>query len=264
MSQTLSSLKFQILSRVALLARCHLLGSSSYDNPASITTSLGTKVYNPVGTLDDLHIVLDNDNAMTPGYQSIEGLKQTTYIVEVETRSGLIKDEHQALLTTLLHKERGELHTLRLTTRQCRRRLSQLDISQAHLLQGTYALDDTATGGVIPILAKEGYSLTYRHLQDVVYRLIAILNLQNLGLEALASTSLALQLNIGHKLHTHLDDTLTLALLTSATRHIEGEGRGLDTRMLGIGLVGKELAYLVVGLDIGHGYPHLYHRGHQA
>ena len=64
-------------------------------------------------------------------------------------------------------------------------------------------------------------------------------------------TSLALQHDIGHELHLDGDDASTLTLLTTATLGIKREILGGEAHLLGQGLIGKEVANGIVGLDVG-------------
>ena len=50
------------LAGVAVLDRGHLLGRALGDDPASAVATLGTHVDDPVGVLDDVEVVLDDDH----------------------------------------------------------------------------------------------------------------------------------------------------------------------------------------------------------
>ena len=94
-----------------------------------------------VGTLDDIHVVLDDENGVTTLYEGIEGLKQSVDVVEVQSRGGFVEDEEGRLLT-FLTDEVGQLDALVLTTRERRRVLPEFDISQADVLEGFQTGDD--------------------------------------------------------------------------------------------------------------------------
>ena len=102
------------------------------------------------------------------------------------------------------------------------------------------------------MLGKEFYGLVHGHLQDVVDALVLELHFQGLGLEALAVARFALQYQVGHELHFYRYRALALAFLAAATLGVEREIAGREAQLLGQWLCGIELAYFVVGLDIGH------------
>ena len=72
-----------------------------------------------VGTLDDIHVVFDDENAVATLDECVEGLQQPVDIVEVQTRGGFVEDEEGRLLS-FLSDEIGQLDTLVLTTRERR------------------------------------------------------------------------------------------------------------------------------------------------
>ena len=190
---------------------------------------------------------------MTPGDQGVEGVEQLVDVVEMETRRRLVEDEHHVAFGALLRQERRELHALTLAARKRRGGLSESDIPQPDLLQGAEPFDDPFAGGVFLLLAEEGDRIVHRHLQYVVDRLFAVADFENLILEALAAAGFAHQLHVGHELHADLDESLALTLLATAAGDVEREVRGVESRPLGVGLVGVEFADLVVGFDISHG-----------
>ena len=90
--------------------------------------------------------MLDDNNRMSVGNQCVESSEQTADVVEMESRSRLVEDEHNLLLVVILSKERCEFYALALATRQRRRGLAQADIAQAHVLQRLQALDNATAG----------------------------------------------------------------------------------------------------------------------
>ena len=79
---------------MALGALLQILWSTFEDHLTARASCLGTEVDNPVGTLYHIHIVLHYYDSVAVGNQGIERLEQTLYVVEVQTRGGLIEDEH--------------------------------------------------------------------------------------------------------------------------------------------------------------------------
>ena len=97
-----------------------LVGRTLEDYPATLIARLGTEVDNVVGTLDNLHIVFDNNDRMAIGNQHIEGVEQAVDVVEMETRSRLVEDKENTTLPTILGDKRCEFDTLALASRQGR------------------------------------------------------------------------------------------------------------------------------------------------
>ena len=69
-----------------------VLGSAlEHDLPAS-ATSFRPHVDNPVGDLDDIHVVLDDKDAVATVYKALEHLEQHAYVFEMKACRGLIKN----------------------------------------------------------------------------------------------------------------------------------------------------------------------------
>ena len=125
-----SKFVFKEFSCQTLFVGCNLFRSAYGYHLATSVATIGSHIDDMVGTLDDIHVVLDDKNGVTTLNECVEGMEQSFDIVEVQTGGGLIEDEEGGLLLFLPNKV-GELHALVLTTRECGRALTELDISQA-------------------------------------------------------------------------------------------------------------------------------------
>ena len=99
---------------VAVLAQSHLFGLAATEElPASCST-FRSQVYHMVGTLDDIHIVLDDDKRMPALDECVKGIQQASYVVEMKAGGRLVEDEYRGRV--LLHTQIvGQLHALVLT-----------------------------------------------------------------------------------------------------------------------------------------------------
>ena len=88
-------------------------------------------------------------------------------------------------------------------------------------------------------------------LQYVVDRVTVVAHFQNFVLEAFASAALAREFDVGHELHADLDDSFALTLFAAAAGYVEREMRCGQVVVTGVRLVGKQLADIVVCLDVG-------------
>ena len=171
-----------------------------------------------VGALDDFHVVLNNQNGVASGYQGVEGIEQSLYVVEMQTCCRFVEDKQGGLLL-LLSDEIGQFDALVLATGECRRALSHLDISQSDVLQGL----QSAHNGFLLVFREELDSLADGHVQDVVNVLALELYIQNVVLEPLAVTSLALQHKVGHELHLNGYHARALTLVAASSVGIKRE-----------------------------------------
>ena len=85
-------------SRVRGVASGDLLWRSGRDDPPALIAGFRAEIDKPVGALDDLHVVLDDDKAVAVVDEAVEHSKQPGDIVEVQTRGGFIENEQRARL----------------------------------------------------------------------------------------------------------------------------------------------------------------------
>ena len=84
---------------------------------------------------------LDDDDAVSAPDEGVEGFEQLADVVEVEASGGLVENEECRI--GLLHAQVvGQLDALVFATRESGRRLPQLDVAQAYVLQRDELLDD--------------------------------------------------------------------------------------------------------------------------
>jgi hypothetical protein len=70
-----------------------LLGSACENEVTAVTPTFGAHVDDPVGDLDDVVVMLDNDDGMATGNKAGKRLNEFLYVMEMETRGGLVEDK---------------------------------------------------------------------------------------------------------------------------------------------------------------------------
>ena len=66
-------------------------GTGGEDEPASAPT-FRSQIYDVVGRLDDIEVVLDDQHGVALVYQPLEHAQQHADVLEVQARGGLIED----------------------------------------------------------------------------------------------------------------------------------------------------------------------------
>ena len=117
----------------------HLLGRPSDQYPPSAGTPLGTHVYDEVGRLYDIEVVLDEENGVPGIHQPAEDLQEPSHVVEVEACGRLVQDV-QGATGRPPGELPGELHALRLAARERGRRLAEPDVLEPDLAKRLQAL----------------------------------------------------------------------------------------------------------------------------
>ena len=80
------------LAGVALGDRGHLLGRPLGDDPAAAVAPFGAEVDDPVGGLDHVEVVLDDDDRVARAREAVEDLEQLADVLEVEAGGRLVED----------------------------------------------------------------------------------------------------------------------------------------------------------------------------
>ena len=97
---------------------------------AAVLARLGADVDQPVGLLDHVEVVLDDDHGVAEIDQPVEHVEQLHEIVEVEAGRRLVQ-QVERLARVGPRQLGGELDALRLTARERRRRLAELHVVEA-------------------------------------------------------------------------------------------------------------------------------------
>ena len=90
------------LAGAGFFHRSDLLGCTGTDEFATRITPVGTKVDDPVRTLDQFGVVLDDDDGVSFLDQLVESLIQLADVMEMESRGRLVEDKQHILLAVAL------------------------------------------------------------------------------------------------------------------------------------------------------------------
>ncbi len=84
--------KIEMASRQTVRMRRDLLGRSRGDDATAAVATLGTEVDHPVGGLDDVEIVFDDDHGVAGVAQLVQHLEQQRNVVEVQPGGRFVED----------------------------------------------------------------------------------------------------------------------------------------------------------------------------
>ena len=179
----------------------------------------------------------------------VECRKELADVVEMKAGGGLVEDEKDGL-RGFGGKERRQLDALTLAAAERARRLSELDVTQAHVLQRLEPLHDALFDCAVG-LRKELNGLIDCHFKNIVDVGATVTDFEHLVFEAAAVTAVAFEHYVGHELHFDFHHALALALLAPPALGIERKG-GLGVAvLLGQLLAAQQSADVVVGLHVG-------------
>src|SRR5690606_36338033 len=93
-----------------------VLGGAFGDQLATAAAALGAHVEHPVGGLDDVEVVLDDDDGVAGVDDALQDAQQLADVLEVQARGRLVQDVDRATGRPLLQLC-GQLHALGLASR---------------------------------------------------------------------------------------------------------------------------------------------------
>ena len=112
-----------------------LFWGSRHHNLASLVTTLGAEVNDPVGAAYHLEVVLNHKDLVALINQTLHHVHQLVDVIEAQTRRWLV-DQIEGLAGGPFREFGGQLHPLGLTTGEGWCGLAELDVTQAHIDQG--------------------------------------------------------------------------------------------------------------------------------
>ena len=105
-------------------------GRAGGDDAAALHAAFGAEVYDVVGALYHVEVVLDDDDGVAQRDEALEDVEQLVNVREVQTRGRLVEDVDGSARRALGEFAR-ELDALRLAARKRCGRLAELDVAEA-------------------------------------------------------------------------------------------------------------------------------------
>src|ERR1041385_5141815 len=105
-----------------------LLGGALGDDLAAGVAAFGAEVDDPVGALDDVEVVLDDDDGVAGVDEALQDAEQVLDVVHVQARRRLVEDVERAP-GAALGQLGGQLDALRLAAAELGRGLAEADVA---------------------------------------------------------------------------------------------------------------------------------------
>ena len=115
------------MTGVAILAASDLLRGAGRDHGAAVVAALGTEVDDPVRSLDDVEVVLDDDNRAAGVREAVQNLQKPLYVVRMQAGRRLVKHVERAARVAAAELRR-KLDALRFAAGKRGTGLSELDV----------------------------------------------------------------------------------------------------------------------------------------
>src|SRR5258706_13030225 len=120
------------LAGVGLFCAGDEFGRALGDDAAAAFATFGSEVDDPVGLLDDVEMVLDDEHGVAEIDEALQDVEKLSNVVKVQARRRFIKDVKRA--SGLAFREfAGQLDALRFAAGKCGGGLPESDVAEADL-----------------------------------------------------------------------------------------------------------------------------------
>ena len=233
----------QRLARERCGAAGHLLRRAGRDYVSAGLAPFRSQINDPVSRLDHVQVVLHHQHRVARLHKIVEHGQQQVDVGEMQTGRGFV-EQVQRLSRAAFHQLARQFDALRLSSRERRRRLAQLDIVQADVVQGLQLV--THVGNVPEQLQR----LLDIHLQHFRNRPVLELDLQRFVVVPMTLADRTGDPHIGQEVHFQPIGSIPLTRFTSTARHVEAEAAGLVAAQLGLRQLGEQVADVVEDFDV--------------
>ena len=175
--------------------------------------------------------MLDHHDGVALLDQPVQNLQQEAHVLEVKPRGRLVQDVERAA-SIPLGELGGQLYALRLTPRESRGALPQVDVAHPHVVEQLEPAADAR------LLLEELEGVGHRHVEHVGNGAAAVAHLQRLAVVAPPVADVARHIDVGQEVHLDLDQPVSAARLAAPPLHIEREPARAVSAQLGLGQLG--------------------------
>src|SRR6185369_6603340 len=136
--------------------------------------AFGTKVENPIGSLDDIQIVFNDQQCVARSAELEEDLQKLGHVVKVQAGCGLVENIKR-MAGCLSTELRGEFDSLRFSAAQGGPGLSEPNIAETDLREGEQRFVD------LRHCPEKGGGFVHRHFENIGDVLAFIIDLERLA-----------------------------------------------------------------------------------
>ena len=234
----------QRLSRVRVWVARDVFGGSRDDDHTTAGSPFRTHVDDPVGSLDHIQIVLNDQHGVAIVDEAMQNFQQLLDIHKVETRRGFIQQVDRAAGRAFAQLA-SQFYPLRFTAREGWRGLSQLQVVES---DGDQCLQQMADlGDILEVLDR----LLDVHVEDFGNVLAFKPDFERFVIEPPAFADGAGDPDVGQEVHLQLVRPVPFARFATSPCHVEAEASRCVASQLGVGQYRIQIANQVKQFDIG-------------
>ena len=211
-----------------------LLRRALRDDSASGRSAFGAEIDHEIRRFHDVEVVFDDHDRIALVDELVEDVEQLPCVLEMEPGRRLVEDVKRSSRAAP-RQFFCELDPLRFAPGQGRRRLPELDVAKADVLQRAEFIGDGRK------VLEERQRLIDGQVEHVRDRLAPVFDLQGFAVVPPALALLAGHVHVREEVHLNRDDAVPLTRFAAATLHVEREAPGPESARLGLGHHGEEI-----------------------
>src|SRR6266849_2236138 len=223
------------LAGVGLLGAGDELGRALRDDAPAAFAAFGAEVDDPVGLLDDVEMVLDDEHGVAEIDEALQDVEEFSDIVEVQAGGGLVEDVEGAA-GLALGKLAGELDALGFAAGKSCGGLAEGNVAEADFDEGRKFLLNLRN------IFKKFQRIGRRQIQNIANRMALVANGERFGIVAAAAADFAHHVNVGKKIHFDAAKAVALAGFAAAAFYVEAEAAGAIAAFARFRKHGEEIA----------------------
>src|SRR5882724_3611821 len=223
------------LAGVGLFGAGDELGRALGNDAAAAFAAFGAEVNDPIGLLDDVEMVLDDEHGVAEIDEALQDVEELSNVVEVQAGGGLVENVERAAGLAF-----GKL-------------ASQFDAlgfaagkSGGGLAEGDVAETDFDERGELLLnlrnIFEELERVARRQIQDVADGMALVADGERLRIVAAAAADFTHHVNVGKKIHFDAAEAIALAGFAAAAFHVKTEAAGAVAALARFGKHGEEIA----------------------
>src|SRR5882762_2941595 len=208
--------------------------------------ALGAEVDDPVGLLDHVEVVLDDEHGVAEIDEALQDVEELSNVVEVEAGGGLVEDVERAA-GLAFRKLAGELDALGFAAGKSGCGLAEGDVAETDFDQRGELLLNLRN------IFEELERVGRRQIEDVADGVALVADGERFRIVAAAAADFAHHVNIWKKIHFDAAEAVALASFAAAAFHVEAEAAWAVAALARFGEHGEETANGREDASVGSG-----------
>src|SRR6266567_5442682 len=210
-------------------------GRALCDDATAAFASFGAKINDPVGLLDDVEVVLDDEHRVAEINEALQDVEEFSHVVKVQAGGGLVEDIESAA-GLALGKFAGQFDALGFAAGKRGGGLAERDVAEADFDECRKFLLNLRN------VFEKFQRVGGRQIQDITNGMAFVTHGERFRIVAAAAAHFTHHVNVGKKIHFDAAEAVSLAGFAAAAFYVEAEAPGAVAALARFRKHGEEIA----------------------